>query len=83
MPATKQLKARALNTIMINKIRRWLKIRKAIKRYKMLSAMVDSIDKAFTKNGISRHKRRQFWHDFINSPESRKQFIIRMGKGKL
>lgn len=69
--------------IMINKIKHYFAIRKVIKRYKMLSAMINSIDRAFTKRGISRHDRRQFWNDFVNSPESRKKFIEDMGKNEL
>uniref|UniRef100_A0A6H1ZFE3 Uncharacterized protein n=1 Tax=viral metagenome TaxID=1070528 RepID=A0A6H1ZFE3_9ZZZZ len=66
--------------IMIREIRRWFKIRKAIKRYKQLGAMIDSIDRAFTKAKISRQKRRQFWDDFVRSPEARKKFVKDMGR---
>ncbi len=65
---------------MINKIKHYFAIRKVIKRYKMLSAMINSIDRAFIKKGISRHDRRQFWNDFVNDENSRKKFIQEMGK---
>ncbi len=65
---------------MLKRIIHYFKIRKAKKRYLMLAMMIDSIDKAFTKKGISRHERRRFWHDFIDNPDSRANFMREMGK---
>ncbi len=68
---------------MLNRIRYYFRVRKAIKRYKLLAAAIDAIDKAFTRNGVSRRARRQFWNDFINNPESRKKFMEGMWKNIL
>ena len=61
--------------IMINKIKRYFVLRKLRKRYILLGRMIDAIDRAFVKNDIPRWRRRQFWNDFINNPETRKQFM--------
>ncbi len=65
---------------MFSRIKYYFIMRKARKRYLMLAAMIDSIDKAFTKKGISRRERRRFWAKFVHNPESRKKFIQEMGK---
>lgn len=64
---------------MIKKIKHYFAVRKARKRFILLGQMIDSIDKAFTKKGVSRKARRQFWYDFIKSPESRQKFLKKMG----
>ncbi len=66
--------------IMINKIKHYFALRKARKRLILLGQMIDAIDRTFTKKEISRKKRRQFWQDFVNSPESRKRFIEEMSR---
>ena len=66
---------------MIKRIKNYLRIRKAIKRFNLLGRMIDAIDKGFAKNNISRQKRRQFWDDFVNSPEGREKMLKDMGKG--
>ena len=66
---------------MIKKIRNYLRIRKASRRFNLLVQMVDAIDRGFTKNNIPRQKRRQFWDDFVNSPEGREKMLKDMGKG--
>lgn len=43
--------------------------------------MIDAIDKSFAKKNIARQSRRQFWDDFVNSPESRKKILQDMGRG--
>ena len=60
-------------------INHYFAIRKAKKRVVLLGQMIDAIDRGFEKNTIPRWKRRQFWHDFITNPESRKKFIQDMG----
>jgi len=68
---------------MIYRIKRYFRMRKAIKRYKLLASMIDSIDSGFERMRIPRWKRKQFWYDFVNSPESRKKFIQDMARGGL
>lgn len=63
---------------MFDFIRRYFALRKARKRFELLGKMIDSIDRGFNKHSISRKRRRQFWYDFIYSPESRKKFIKEM-----
>ena len=63
---------------MIKRIKQYFAIRKARKRAVLLGQMIASIDRAFEKQGIPRHKRRQFWQDFIHSEEARKRFIQTM-----
>lgn len=66
---------------MIKRIKNYLRIRKATGRFILLGRMIDAIDKGFAKNNISRQKRRQFWDDFVNSPETRKRMLRDMKKG--
>ena len=66
---------------MIKRIKNYLRIRKAVRRFILLGRMIDAIDKGFAKNNISRQKRRQFWDDFVNSPEARKKILQEMKKG--
>lgn len=65
---------------MLEGIKRYFKLRESRKRFILLGKMIDSIDKSFIKNQVSRQVRRQFWSDFVNSPENRKKFIQEMGK---
>lgn len=60
---------------MIERIKHYFALRKARKRFILLGQMIDAIDRAFTRKGISRHNRRQFWNDFINAPETRAKFM--------
>ena len=63
---------------MFKRLKAYFALYKAKKRLILLGQMIDSIDRAFIKKGISRKKRRQFWDDFVNSPENRKRFIEEM-----
>ena len=66
---------------MIKRIKHYFALRKARKRFILLSQMIDAIDRAFTKKNIPRWQRRQFWNDFINAPETRAKFMKDMGNG--
>lgn len=68
---------------MIKTIKQYFAYRKARKRIVLLGQMIDAIDRAFTKQGVSRKMRRQFWHEFISNPESRINFIKGINKGGL
>ena len=65
---------------MIEKLKNWFMFRKARKRAILFGQMIDSIDRAFKKKGLSRKSRRKFWYDFVNNPEARKRFIRDIGK---
>lgn len=43
--------------------------------------MIDALDKGFDKGYIPNWKRKQFWKDFIQSPENRKKLIEDIKKG--
>jgi len=64
--------------IMISRIKKYFALRKARKRFILLGQMIDALDRAFTKKGISRQQRKQFWEDFIKHPEHRKKFMEEM-----
>jgi hypothetical protein len=63
---------------MFKRIKYYFALRKARKRIQLLSLMIDSIDRAFTRKQISRQQRRQFWHDFVHDPGSRTRLIKEM-----
>ena len=63
---------------MFKAIKCYFALRKARKRFILLGQMIDSIDKHFTKNNVSRSERRRFWRDFISNPESRIRFMKEM-----
>jgi hypothetical protein len=54
---------------------------KRIKEYKLrkqlenFARVVSAIDQGFTRRGISRRERRNFWHGFVTSPEYRQKVI--------
>ncbi len=64
--------------MIIAKIKKYFALRRARKRFVILGQAIDCIDKAFVKKGVSRRERRRFWHNFISSPEKRKDFMQKM-----
>ena len=66
---------------MLKCIKAYFALRQARKRLILLGLMIDAIDRTLAKKGVSRKKQRQFWRDFVNSPEARKQFIREMKIG--
>jgi len=66
---------------MLKRLKHYLALRKARKNLILLGKMIDSIDRAFTKKGISRQQRRQFWYDFVNRSDQRAKFINDVWRG--
>lgn len=51
------------------------KVREIQKMFLSAANVIDNIDNAFRKNRVSRERRRQFWNDFVKSPEFRQKFV--------
>jgi len=60
---------------MLKRIKYFFALRKARNRLLLVGKVIDAVDREFTRKGVSRKQRRQFWYEFIHNKEMREKFV--------